>query len=234
MVDAFMVVGGLQKFSLSDFPGMISAIVFTQGCGFRCPYCHNPELVDPPRFSPAFPQMELGRFLRSRREVLRGVVVTGGEPTFHSDLPELLAELKDMGFSVKLDTNGTNPLMLQHVIAERLVDFIAMDIKAPLDVYAETVCAAVKTHDILQSIELILRSGLSHEFRTTWAPWLLTKRDIAAIAGLVRGCERYVVGVCQTAEILDPDLVRRPLRDSSSLEDVVRFVSAAGLPIAIR
>jgi pyruvate formate lyase activating enzyme len=229
-----MVVGGLQKFSLSDFPGAISAVIFTQGCSFRCPYCHNPELVDPFRFAPEFPRAELSRFLRSRRGVLQGVVVTGGEPTVHSDLPELLAELKDMGFSVKLDTNGTNPRMLQHVMAERLVDFVAMDIKAPLETYARTVCAAVKTHDILQSIELVLRSGLSHEFRTTWAPWLLTARDITAIAGLVRGCERYVVGACQTAEMLDPDLVRRPLRDDSSLDDVIRFVSAAAFPIARR
>ncbi|MGA2378241.1 MAG: anaerobic ribonucleoside-triphosphate reductase activating protein [Spirochaetia bacterium] len=111
-----MVIGGLQRFSLSDFPGFISAIVFTRGCGFRCPYCHNPELVEPSRYAEEFPLNEVKEFLLSRRGRLQGVVVTGGEPTLHGDLPAFLDELKHMGFAVKLDTNGTNPLMLQQIV----------------------------------------------------------------------------------------------------------------------
>ena len=127
-----MVIGGLQKSSLSDFPGRISAIVFTRGCSFRCPYCHNPELVDPSRYAAEIPMDELNDFFLGRKGKLAGVVVTGGEPTMHQDLPAFLGGLKGMGYAVKLDTNGTNPRMLKRLMSEKLVDFIAMDIKAPL------------------------------------------------------------------------------------------------------
>ena len=229
-----MVVGGLQRSSLSDFPGLISAIVFTRGCGFRCPYCHNPELVDPSRYAPEFPLPALWKFLRSRRGVLKGIVVTGGEPTTHADLPEFLAELKDMGFAVKLDTNGTNPGLLQRIMAEKLVDFIAMDIKAPPALYGATVNAAVNTRDILRSIEMVLLSGLSHEFRTTWVPSLLTGDDILAIARLLKGCDRYVLQSCRPTGVLDTFLESRPPRDESPICDVVRRVVAAGLQITMR
>ena len=229
-----MVVGGLQRSSLSDFPGLISAIVFTRGCGFRCPYCHNPELVDPSRYAPEFPLPALWKFLRSRRGLLKGVVVTGGEPTTHADLPEFLAELKDMGFAVKLDTNGTNPRLLLRVMAERLVDFIAMDIKAPPALYAATVNAAVDMKDILRSIELVLGSGLPHEFRTTWVPSLLTGGDILAIAGLLKGCDRYVLQSFRPTGVLDPSLESRPPRDDSLLCDLVQTVLATGVRIAMR
>src|SRR5208337_3802893 len=132
------------------------------------------------------------------------VVVTGGEPTMHGDLPAFLIELKHMGFAVKLDTNGTNPLMLQQIVEEGLVDFIAMDVKAPLPIYDQAVKVPVKTPDILQSIGLILASGLPHEFRTTCVDSLLSERDFLAIAQLLRGCDRYVLQSFRAGSVLDP------------------------------
>jgi pyruvate formate lyase activating enzyme len=229
-----MVIGGFQKFSLSDFPGLISAIVFTRGCGFRCPYCHNPELVDPSRYAPAFPMNEVRDFLRSRRGRLQGVVVTGGEPTIHEDLPRFLAELKAMGFAVKLDTNGTNPRTLHTVIEEGLVDFIAMDIKAPPSLYERTVKAPVSMPDIITSIGLILASGLPHEFRTTYVESLLTVRDVLEIARLVKGCERYVLQSFRGGLMLDASLETELPPDRARLGEIVEAFSAAGLPVETR
>ena len=229
-----MVIGGLQKFSLSDFPGLISAIVFTRGCGFRCPYCHNPELVDPSRYGDDLPLSEVHRFLRSRGGRLQGVVVTGGEPTVHEDLPVFLRELKDMGFAVKLDTNGTEPRMIQHVVAERLVDFIAMDVKAPLASYDMIVKVPVKTSDILESIRTILASGLPHEFRTTWVDSLLSANDLLAVAQLVKGCDRYVLQSFRGGKVLDPSLAAARPAEKTGLSRIVETLGAAGFPVETR
>jgi pyruvate formate lyase activating enzyme len=229
-----MVIGGLQKFSLADFPGLISAIVFTRGCGFRCPYCHNPELVDPPRYADEIPMAELDDFLRSRTGKLHGVVVTGGEPTVHEDLPAFLGRLKDLGYEVKLDTNGTNPRMLQGLLTDRLVDFVAMDIKAPPALYEQTVNAPVKVEDILYSIELIRGSGLPHEFRTTWVPALLTEIDIRAIAQLVKGCDCYILQPFRPGKMLDSSLEGRPPRDDAQIGGIVEAATAAGFQITLR
>jgi pyruvate formate lyase activating enzyme len=219
---------------MTDFPGVISAIVFTRGCGFRCPYCHNPDLVDPSRYTAEYPLSMLREFLRSRKGMLEGVVVTGGEPTMHEDLPEFLHELKEMGFSVKLDTNGTNPRLLGHIVSERLVDYIAMDIKAPLELYGAIVNASVRTEDILASIDVLERSGVPHEFRTTWVASLLTKTDILAIAELVRGCDRYILQPCIPTSMLDPALAARPNLDGSQLSDIAKSVVAAGCAVTVR
>jgi pyruvate formate lyase activating enzyme len=229
-----MVIGGFQKFSMSDFPGLISAIVFTRGCGFRCPYCHNPELVDPSRYVPEFPVDDVRDFLRSRRGLLQGVVVTGGEPTVHEDLPQFLAELKDMGFAVKLDTNGTSPRTLQKVLEQGLVDFIAMDIKAPPSLYERTVKAPVCMPDIIRSIGLILASGLPHEFRTTFVESLLTARDVLSIARMVKGCDRYVLQPFRGGITLDGSFASRLPPDPVRLGEIVEAFSAVGLPVETR
>jgi pyruvate formate lyase activating enzyme len=229
-----MVIGGLQRFSLSDFPGLISAIVFTRGCGFRCGYCHNPELVDPSRYAKEFPLREVRDFLRSRRGRLQGVVVTGGEPTMHDDLPEFLGELKHLGFVVKLDTNGTKPLMIERLIAEGLVDFMAMDIKAPFALYDRTVNAAVKTSDLLRSIELILASGLPHEFRTTCVDGLLSNDDFLSIAQLLKGCDRWVLQSFRGGKVLDPSLASAQPPDESRLAQIVGALRAAGFAVDTR
>jgi pyruvate formate lyase activating enzyme len=229
-----MVIGGLQKFSLSDFPGLISAIVFTRGCDFRCPYCHNPELVDPSRFVSPIPLDKVKDFLRSRRGQLQGVVVTGGEPTIHADLPAFLAWLKEMGFSVKLDTNGTNPGMLRRLAADRTVDYIAMDIKSPLALYAATVRVPVASADLLLSIELIRRSGIAHEFRTTFVESLLSAQDVLGIAELVQGCQRYVLQSFRGGKVLEAGLDADESPDRAQLTGIARMVTEAGFAVEVR
>jgi pyruvate formate lyase activating enzyme len=229
-----MVIGGLQRFSLSDFPGFLSAVVFTRGCGFRCPYCHNPELVDPAMYAEALPITEVREFLRARKGRIQGVVVTGGEPTLHEDLPCFLGELKDMGFAVKLDTNGTNPDMLQRLVADRLVDLIAMDIKAPLALYPLVARVFVNTSDILRSIRLTLECGLPHEFRTTCVDSLFSREDLLTIGQMLKGCNRYVLQSFRGGKVLDPSLAMARPPAKTRLREIAKDLSAAGLPVETR
>jgi pyruvate formate lyase activating enzyme len=229
-----MVIGGLQKFSLSDFPGVISAILFTRGCGFRCRYCHNPELVDPSRFAPAIPLDRVRDFLRLRRGRLQGVVVTGGEPTVHADLPDFLAEIKGMGFAVKLDTNGSNPRMLQGLVADHAVDYIAMDVKAPLDRYEEIVGTGFVRADLLQSIELIRLSGIRHEFRTTIVDSTLSIGDVLEIAELVRGCRSFFLQAFRGGKVLGDSLDASEAASRVRVTEMAQALSAAGYPVEVR
>ena len=229
-----MVIGGFQKFSLADFPGKISAIVFTRGCNFRCPYCHNPELVDPERYVAEVPQEEVLRFLGSRRGQLQGVVVTGGEPTLHDDLPLFLAGIHALGFAVKLDTNGSNPDALQGLIRDSLLDYIAMDIKAPLSAYPRIAGAPVRVEDIERIVRLVIGSGLPHEFRTTYEGSLLSTKDMEAIAEIVRGCANYVVQSFRPSRALDPAMLSRARPDRASLQAIRKLMESAGLPVLLR
>ncbi|HEC86320.1 MAG TPA: anaerobic ribonucleoside-triphosphate reductase activating protein, partial [Thermoplasmatales archaeon] len=138
-----MIIGGFQRFSLIDYPGKICAIIFTQGCNFRCPYCHNPELVNPKLFQEPIDENDIFRFLEMRKGKLDAVEITGGEPTLQPDLIEFMRKIKAMGFLIKLDTNGTNPEVVEKIIKNKLVDYIAMDVKAPLEKYEKVVRAKV-------------------------------------------------------------------------------------------
>ena len=169
-----MKIAGFQKFSLIDYPGGVSGVVFTQGCNFRCPYCHNPELVDPRRFVGSIPAEDILGFLEDRRGKLDAVTITGGEPTLQGDLPVFIKEIKDMGFLVKIDTNGSMPTMLARLLAGGLVDYVAMDLKGPLERYPTLVGAAVNRRDLEESIALLGDAGLPHEYRTTLEASLLT------------------------------------------------------------
>lgn len=184
-----VLIGGLQKSSLIDYPGKISAIIFTQGCNFNCPYCHNPELVDGrlKNYDTGF----ILEFLKSRIGKLDGVVITGGEPTLHKNLPDFIRQIKDLGFFVKLDTNGTNPEMLQRLIDEKLVNYVAMDIKSSIEKYAQVVCTSVNTEDILKSVKILKSSNIEFEFRTTVVKSQLKVSDFYKIAEVVKGAKRY-------------------------------------------
>lgn len=190
-----MKLGGMVKFTLIDFPGRPAAIVFTQGCNFRCRYCHNPELVYPHLFTEPFSEDEFFAFLARRQGTLEGVVVSGGEPTLHDDLPRFLIDIKSLGYKVKLDTNGSRPEMLQELIEKKLVDYIAMDLKAPLDKYALITGIDTNSAIIQQSIDIIRQSGLPHEFRTTYDKEVLTDADITAISNTVYN-EHFKVQEC--------------------------------------
>lgn len=189
-----MKIGGLLKFTLIDFPGRPAAVIFTQGCNFRCRYCHNPELVYPHMFTEPVAEEEIDAFLKRRQGTLEGVVVSGGEPTLFDDLPQFLGKLKSMGYAVKLDTNGTRPEMLKEIIDNKLVDFIAMDLKAPLEKYALITGVDFNMSIIQQSMDLIRSAGIGYEFRTTYDKEVLTDADIEAISQMAGG--RYRVQEC--------------------------------------
>lgn len=175
-----MRIGGLLKTSLIDYPGKIAAVVFTQGCNFRCFYCHNPELIASKEG--VYSEKEILDFLGRRRRKISGVVITGGEPTLQEDLPDFLKKIKEMGFLTKLDTNGSNPRMLRKLIEQDLVDYAAMDIKGPFSKYHDIVCASVDLDDIKESIRLLMDSNLDYEFRTTIGKGILDIDDIEEIA----------------------------------------------------
>lgn len=185
-----MKIGGLQKLSLIDYPGKLSCIIFTIGCNFRCPYCYNPDLVN--ETAKEIPQEYVFRFLDERRGLLDAAVITGGEPTVHPDLPEFMGKVKEKGFLVGLETNGTNPLMLDKLLVEGLVDYIGMDIKAPLERYKEIVGVQINPEEIKRSIELVMDSRVEYEFRTTCYPGL-GEEDFQGIFGLIEGAEKYAL-----------------------------------------
>lgn len=203
-----MQIGGLVKLSLVDYPGKPSAVIFTQGCNFRCPYCHNRELVIPSCFQAGIPQQEIMAFLKKRQGFLSGVVVSGGEPTLQKDLPDFLRIVKRLGYSAKLDTNGSRPDVLKAVIAEELVDFVAMDVKAPLENYSKIAGVSVDATLIEKSIGIIKDSGVDYQFRTTLARPLLGFDDIPKLFSLVGGVKSYVLQNFRPCEsILEPELL---------------------------
>jgi len=181
-----MKIGGLIKFTLIDFPGRPAAVIFTQGCNFRCRYCHNPELVYPHLFTETVSDEEIFAFLQRRQGSLEGVVVSGGEPTLHDDLPAFIARIKALGYAVKLDTNGSRPEMLQELFDKKLLDYIAMDLKAPLDKYSLITGVETNPEIIRKSMDLIRQSGLAYEFRTTYDKEVLTEADIDALKALTQ------------------------------------------------
>jgi pyruvate formate lyase activating enzyme len=185
------VIGGLKKTSLLDYPDKVSAIVFTQGCNFNCGYCHNPSLLEFKTKNDICSTDVFFEFLNKRIGKLDGVVITGGEPTLQKDLKPFIQKIKDMNFLVKLDTNGTNPEIVRDLLKDNLLDYIAMDIKAPLEKYKEVVCTNVNTDNIQKSVDLIKSSNLDYEFRTTVLPSLLSYDDFEKIGVLIKGAKKY-------------------------------------------
>ena len=187
-----MHIHGLQKLSMVDFPGKIAATVFTGGCNLRCPFCHNALLVTRLNESPRIDTEEVLGFLRSRRGLLDGVVLTGGEPLLQPGAADFLARVKDMGFAVKLDTNGCYPDALARILASGAVDYVAMDIKNSPDKYAATVgLPAFDPAPVEESIRLIMAGNTDYEFRTTVVKELHTADDIDTIGQWIRGAKRY-------------------------------------------
>lgn len=186
-----MKIQGLQKMTLLDYPGRVACTVFLGGCDFRCPFCHNFELVEGP-LPEAISEEEFFAFLDKRHGLLDGVAITGGEPCLRKDLPEFLAKIHAAGFDVKLDTNGAHPQMLARVLADGLVDYVAMDIKNSPEKYAQT---AGLTHTELvpinESIALLMSAGIPYEFRTTVVHELHEARDFEEIGAWIEGAERY-------------------------------------------
>jgi len=186
-------IKGLQKLSLIDFSPYQSCVVFVGGCNFRCPYCQNPDLVIGFEEKPDIPDNQVFELLKERKKWLDAVVITGGEPTIYPDLVDFVKKIKDMGYMVKLDTNGANPSILYKLMQQNMIDYIAMDIKAPLEKYEHAANSEVDKEKIQLSIDLIRDSGIDYEFRTTVVPDFFSEDDAHAIGKWLKHSKRYVL-----------------------------------------
>ncbi len=188
---------GWQKTSLVEYPGKVSTVLFTGGCNFRCPFCYNRDLVLRPDKLERITEEEVLDFLKARRKLYQAVIVTGGEPTMHMDLPGFYGKVKKLGLLAGLETNGTNPVMLKALIGDKLVDFVAMDIKTSLKREKYTKAAATSDKrlfgNVLKSVEMLRGSGIDYEFRTTVVPGMHSEEDILEIARQLKGSSKYVL-----------------------------------------
>jgi pyruvate formate lyase activating enzyme len=201
-------IKGLEKFSPRDYPGFISATVFLGSCNFRCPYCHNADLVLHPDDLPTFPMDYFIDFLDSRKDWLEGICITGGEPVLHPDLADFLSLLKERNLLVKLDTNGSFPSRLEDLIAKNLVDSIAMDVKAPLERYEEVTRTKVDRGKIRKSIDIIMSSGVEYVFRLTAVPGLIDEKGMTEIGRMLQGAKVFQIQQFVPANTLDPSFER--------------------------
>lgn len=227
-----MIIGGLEKLTLLDYPEHLAAIIFTQGCNFRCHYCYNPLLVLPQnseadkknkKGSHLIEEENLFNFLKERLGRLEGVVITGGEPTLHHDLPEFIKKIKDLGYMVKLDSNGTNPEMLQELIDKKLIDYIAMDIKAPLEYYEKAVNVQTDFKKLQESVKIIMSCDLPYEFRTTVVPGILDEEDFYKMGEDIRGAKKwYLQSFKSDTDLVDPSYAGK---SSYTSQDMKKFVA---------
>ena len=216
------VIGGLQKVSLLDYPGKIAAIVFTQGCNFKCGYCHNPELNKLDGQRPAYTVPAFFEFLKMRQGKLDGVVITGGETCIQKDLKKFIAKIKEQGFLVKLDTNGSKPDILKELIKDNLLDYIAMDIKGPLNKYCHITKSDIASEAIKQSVEIIMKSGVDYEFRTTAIKGQLNTKDFKQIGDLICGAKRYYLQKFVPSKTLDEKFLNEKTFTDDEFKDIVK------------
>jgi len=232
-----MQIGGFQKLTLIDYPGKLATTVFTVGCSFHCPFCHNPELVLGSKYSVSTAkntEKEFLEFLKKRKGKLDGVCITGGEPTIQPDIIDFIRKIKKMGFLVKLDTNGTRPDVLRKIIGEKLVDFIAMDIKNQPRRYKATTGTKFDIERIKLSVELIMNSRLPYEFRTTVVPGIHTEGDFLAIAKWIRGAQSYYLQEYRENKIIDPNLKKKTKGKKINLEKIKQKIKKSFNFVGIR
>lgn len=222
-------IGGVQKFSLLDYPDKISAIIFTSGCNFRCGYCHNPELFSS---NSEWNEEKVLEFLRTRQGKLDGVVITGGEPTIHKGLPEFIKKIKALDFLVKLDTNGTNPQMLKKLVQSNLIDYVAMDIKAPLSKYK--MITGVEPIGVDESIKFLLKGKIPYEFRTTALSSQLLIKDFEEIGKLISGADKYFIQKFVPSKILDDNLLADKGYTDSEIKCIMNILKLYIMCVGIR
>jgi pyruvate formate lyase activating enzyme len=218
-----MKIGGLQKLTLIDYPGKLAATVFLLGCNFRCSWCYSSEIVLPEKIKkhPSISEKEVISFLEERRDLLEGVVICGGEPTINKDLEKFIKKIKELGFSVKLDTNGSNPKMLEDLI--KVVDYVAMDVKVPKDKYLKVL--GIKAENIEKSINILKESNIDYEFRTTVVPGILDKDDILKIAKWISGAKKYYLQNFRPEKTLDPKFEKKKPYPDNYLIDIQKAIS---------
>ena len=212
-------IKGLQKMSLIDYPGKVSCVVFLGGCNFRCPFCHNPDLINPGKLE-TVPEKEFLEFLKKRRKWLDGVVITGGEPTLQKDLPGFIRKIKDLGYLVCLETNGTNPGVLEELLKGKLLDYLAMDIKAAPERYREAAGTEVDMDKVRRSAGIVRNSGIEHQFRTTFVPGLVGKEDARKIGQWLKGSESYAVQNFRPKNCLDKAFESRVPYSKEGIEEI--------------
>lgn len=208
-----MKIGGLQKLTLIDYPQKVACTVFLSGCNFRCPWCYSGELVLPEKIKdyPEIKEEDFFYFLSQRKNKINGVVVCGGEPTINPEIDNFLEKIKKEGFLVKLDTNGSNPEVLERLINKNLLDYIAMDVKAPLQKYEEVVGAKFDSQKIKKSIEIIIKSGVDYEFRSTLISDLHTNEDVVIMGEMVKGAKKYFLQSFRPEKTIDESfLLKKP------------------------
>ena len=226
-----MLIKGLQKTTLLDYPGKVACTIFTGGCNFRCPFCHNASLVTKIDDN-NIPEEEILSYLSKRKGILDGVCVTGGEPLLQNDIIPFLKKIKDIGLLIKLDTNGSRPNVLKQIISLGLVDYIAMDIKNSKEKYALTCGLDDFPDDAETSIDIIMRSGIPYEFRTTVVKELHDKEDIISIAERIKGTERYFLqGFIDSGDIIDNKTYSAYTAEEMKeiLNDVKKIIPCASL-----
>ncbi len=202
-----MRIAGLQKLTMLDYPSKLACIIFTQGCNLRCSYCQNSSLIRL-KGENELSEEDIFSFLKERRKYIDGVVITGGEPTIQKDLPEFIKKIKDLGYSVKLDTNGTNPVMIKRLIDENLVDYIAMDIKNILNKYEDVVKKKINTEIIKKSIGIIKGGGTDYEFRMTIIKNIHSISDIIEVQNYIGKKDKFFLQNFESSEdVLDKTLV---------------------------
>ncbi len=222
-------IAGIQKLSLVDYPGHLCAIVFTQGCNMHCPYCHNVSLV-PCEYEggDAYAQRweEVFDYLSHRRGFIEGVCITGGEPTLHRELPNFIHELRLLGYKVKLDTNGTNPGMVEVLLRESQIDYVAMDIKTCFDRYNELGITNLEViENIKKTKDIIINLAPDYEFRTTVVPGIVEEEDIRDIVESIKGARRYVLQAYHSEYVLEPDKSPAAMTPPEKIREYVRIAS---------
>ncbi|SMC66130.1 pyruvate formate lyase activating enzyme [Desulfocicer vacuolatum DSM 3385] len=202
-----MILGGLQKNSLIDFPGTVACVAFTSGCNFTCPYCHNPDLAKGivSDVDDGITPSEFFAFLEKRKGLLDGVVITGGEPTLQKDLQGFCFEIKNMGYRIKLDTNGSHPRMVAGLLEQQLVDFVAMDIKSNLDGYPSLVKGSFQKQALMETVGLLMEKAPAYEFRTTCVRPFIDLEIMAGIGEMIKGASHYILQHCsRNVSVLNP------------------------------
>jgi pyruvate formate lyase activating enzyme len=232
-----MIITAVNKFSLLDYPEKTCAILFTGGCNFRCGFCHNSSFVLPEKLkaiqSSFIPFSAVLNFLKTRQGLLEGVSICGGEPTLHSDLPERISEIKNLGFSIKLDTNGTNPEMIKKLLSQNLVDYYAMDIKYPFPL--ETLFGVSVDFEVLKkSITLIQEKAPDYEFRSTILPKYHTKDILHEMGKMIQGSKKWVLQRFRNGSVLNPEFERLEEFSLKDLDELREMLSSYGERVEVR
>lgn len=214
-------IKGIEKFSSRDFPGHISSTVFLGGCTFRCPYCHNADLVLRPESIQTMPVDIFLSYLDGRKGWLEAVCLSGGEPLLHEDIEDIIRVVRERGLLVKLDTNGSFPERLEGLLTAGLLDWVAMDVKAPLERYREVTRSNVDVESIVRSADILRNSGTRHTFRTTVVPGLVGKEDVVKIGEWLNGAANYLIQQFVPQTTIDPAFLEVKPFSRAELEDIV-------------